>query len=111
MSENKKDYIILIGPPNSGKTTLFNWLTGYNKQTINYPGSTVDISIGLVRKQPAGSFWKVVDSPGIYNLFSSSSEGEVTKSVLRDSLQNRELRGLILVLDSTLLKSQRKLSF
>ena len=106
---SKKDYIILIGPPNSGKTTVFNWLTGYNKQTVNYPGSTVDISLGLIRKQPAGYLWKAVDTPGIYGFFSSSSEGKATQNILRDSLKNKELRGLILVLDATRL--QRQLSF
>ena len=43
---SKSDHLVLVGPPNSGKTTLFNWLTGYNKQTVNYPGSTVEVAFG-----------------------------------------------------------------
>ena len=40
--------LILAGPPNSGKTTLFNWLTGYKARVVNYPGSTVDYSEGFL---------------------------------------------------------------
>ena len=101
---SKSDYLVLVGPPNSGKTTLFNWITGYKRQTVNYPGSTVDLSFGLVRKK--GCSWKVVDTPGIYSFLSSSSEGEVTQKILKDSITNNELRGIVLVLDATRLKRQ-----
>ena len=36
--------VTLVGPPNSGKTTLFNFLSGKNYKTVNYPGSTVEYS-------------------------------------------------------------------
>lgn len=101
---SKSDYLVLVGPPNSGKTTLFNWITGYKRQTVNYPGSTVTLSFGFVRKRNCS--WKVVDTPGIYSFLSPSSEGEVTKDILRDSIANHELRGVILVLDATRLKRQ-----
>ena len=74
---SKSDYLLLIGPPNSGKTTLFNWITGYKRQTVNYPGSTVELSFGLVRKKNYS--WKVVDTPGIYGFFSPSPEGKQQK--------------------------------
>ena len=108
---SKSDYLILIGPPNSGKTTLFNWITGYKRQTVNYPGSTMDLFFGLIRKGPPGTEWKVVDTPGIYGFFSPSQEGEVTRNVLKDSLANKELRGVILVLDATRLKRQLPFAF
>ena len=38
--------ITLVGPPNSGKTTLFNYLSGNNFKTVNYPGATVEYSLG-----------------------------------------------------------------
>lgn len=101
---SKSDYLILVGPPNSGKTTLFNWITGYKRQTVNYPGSTVDLSFGLVRKKDCS--WKVVDTPGIYSFFSTSSEGEVTQKILKDSVDNNELKGIVLVLDVTRLRRQ-----
>ena len=101
---SKSDYLILVGPPNSGKTTLFNWITGYRRQTVNYPGSTVDLSFGLVRKKNCS--WKVVDTPGIYSFLSASSEGEVTQKILKDSVDNNELKGIVLVLDATRLRRQ-----
>ena len=106
---SKSDYLLLVGPPNSGKTTLFNWITGYKRQTVNYPGSTVELSFGLVRKENCS--WKVVDTPGIYGFLSSSPEGDTTRNILKDSVKNKELKGLILVLDATRLKRQLPLVF
>lgn len=108
---SKSDYLILIGPPNSGKTTLFNWITGYKRQTVNYPGSTVELSFGLIRQKHRTRSWKIVDTPGIYSFLSSSTEGEVTKNILRDSLKNKDLRGVVLVLDATRLERQLPLAF
>ncbi len=107
----KSDYLILIGPPNSGKTTLFNWITGYKRQTVNYPGSTVDLSFGCIRQKHGACTWKIVDTPGIYSFLSSSPEGEVTKNILKDSIKNQELQGVILVLDATRLERQLPFAF
>ena len=108
---SKSDYLILIGPPNSGKTTLFNWITGYKKKTVNYPGSTVDLSFAYIRQKKDISSWTLVDTPGVYSLSSPSSEGEVTKNILKDSIKKEELRGVILVLDATRLKRQMVFAF
>ena len=121
------DYLILIGPPNSGKTTLFNWITGYKRQTVNYPGSTVDWSIGLVRKTQINLPWKIVDTPGVYNLslsdwdsnkqktdsktISANTEEQVVQQVLQDASRQGELRGVIVVLDATRLSRQLPLLF
>ena len=104
---SKSDHLVLVGPPNSGKTTLFNWLTGYNKQTVNYPGSTVEVAFGLIRKHN----WKLVDTPGIYNFFPDNPGEEVTRNILKDSSQKEELKGVIVVLDSTRLTRQLPLFF
>ena len=104
---SKSDHLVLVGPPNSGKTTLFNWLTGYNKQTVNYPGSTVEVAFGLIHKHN----WKVVDTPGIYNFFPDNPGEKVTRNILRDSSQKEELKGVIVVLDSTRLTRQLPLFF
>lgn len=106
---SQSDYFVLVGPPNSGKTTLFNWITGYKKQTVNYPGSTVDVSFGLIHKQ--SNSWKVVDTPGIYSFSSPSPEKEVVQNILKDSIQSHQLRGVILVLDATRLERQLPLVF
>lgn len=75
--------IALIGMPNSGKTTLFNSLTGSNFKTSNYPGATVEYSLGrLVEKYAVSSANNfsahVMDSPGIISLNPSSPDEGVT---------------------------------
>nr|HMT12764.1 FeoB small GTPase domain-containing protein [Ignavibacteria bacterium] len=76
-NETKLPVIALIGMPNSGKTTLFNSLTGSNFKTSNYPGATVEYSIGrLINKFNFGSY--VMDSPGIISLNPSSPDEDVT---------------------------------
>jgi len=77
INETKLPVIALIGMPNSGKTTLFNALTGSNFKTSNYPGATVEYSIGsLVNKFGFNSY--VMDSPGIISLNPSSPDEDVT---------------------------------
>lgn len=78
-----KDFpvIALVGQPNSGKTTLFNSLTGSNFKTSNYPGATVEYSVGnLANKYNLEAL--VVDSPGIISLTPSSPDEEVTVNAL-----------------------------
>jgi ferrous iron transport protein B len=76
-----KPIITLIGQPNSGKTTLFNALTNSNYKTSNYPGATVEYSVGkLLSKYHFDSI--VVDSPGIVSLTPSSPDEEVTINAL-----------------------------
>ena len=112
---SKNDCFILLGPPNSGKTTLFNWITGYKRQIVNYPGSTADLALGEVLQEK----WTiakdkpttVIDTPGFYGFFSSSTEGDITKKVLKENLKNNTLKAVILVLDSTRLKRQLPLLF
>src|SRR5262245_16411169 len=69
--------IALIGMPNSGKTTLFNTLTGSNFNTSNYPGATVEYSVGrLAEKYNFNSY--ILDSPGIVSLNPSSPDEEIS---------------------------------
>lgn len=75
--EIKRPVIALVGMPNSGKTTLFNALTGSNFKTSNYPGATVEYSMGrLMEKYDFIS--DIMDSPGIISLNPSSPDEEVT---------------------------------
>ena len=73
--------VCLIGAPNSGKTTLFNWLTGLNHKPVNYPGSTVESAEGQTAER-WGEACFVTDAPGTYSLFPKSFE----ESVAVDSL-------------------------
>ena len=73
--------IALAGNPNSGKTTLFNLLTGLNNKVGNFPGVTVDRLSGKVSLPKCGKV-KVVDLPGAYSLFPNSSDERITTEVL-----------------------------
>ncbi len=75
--EEHNPVIALVGAPNSGKTTLFNSLTGSNFKTSNYPGATVEYSAGnLIPKIGFKAY--VIDTPGVVSLNASSPDEEVT---------------------------------
>ncbi len=72
----KTPLITLVGPPNSGKTTLFNYLSGKNYKTVNYPGATVEFSISpLLNKYNINA--NLLDSPGIVSLIPNSPDEQV----------------------------------
>src|SRR5688500_920856 len=79
--------IALAGNPNSGKTTIFNALTGLRQKTANYPGVTVEKKTGRCKLNPtsthAGSWVDVIDLPGTYSLISRSPDERVAMEVLR----------------------------
>lgn len=64
-------YAVLFGPPNAGKTSLFNSLTGSQKKVVNYPGSTVDISSSLLKDHPSLT---LIDTPGIQGFIPNSDD-------------------------------------
>ncbi len=68
--------IALIGNPNSGKSTLFNALTGLNQKISNYPGVTVDKKSGFLRLS-ADLEVELIDFPGIYSLYPNSGEEKI----------------------------------
>lgn len=69
--------ITLVGPPNSGKTTLFNYLSGNNFKTVNYPGATVEYSLGRFQSKFSLEA-NLLDSPGIVSLVPNSPDEEVS---------------------------------
>lgn len=83
----------LAGNQNSGKTTLFNQLTGSNQHVGNFPGVTVDSKVGRIR----GTNDEVVDLPGIYSLSPYTQEEIVT----RDFLTKEHPDGIINIIDAT----------
>ena len=84
----------LVGNQNSGKTTLFNQLTGANQHVGNFPGVTVDRKDGAIRRFPNT---RVTDLPGIYSMSPYSSE----ELVSRDFVLVDKPRGIINIVDAT----------
>ena len=96
--------IALAGNPNSGKTTLFNTLTGARQQVGNYPGVTVEKKLGTCTSD-AGSF-NVVDLPGTYSLTAYSLE----EVVARDYLVNETPSMIVNIVDASNLERNLYLS-
>jgi ferrous iron transport protein B len=97
----KNSVIALVGAPNSGKTTLYNWLTGSRFKTVNYPGATVEFSIGSLASHLGESDFKVMDTPGTYSLHPKSSDEWVTLRSLYENPRVDQVRGVVLVMDGT----------
>ena len=75
--------IALIGNPNSGKTSLFNQLTGLNQKVGNFPGVTVDRKTG-VAQLTATQRAEIIDLPGTYSLYPKSLDEKVITDLLYD---------------------------
>ena len=84
----------LVGNQNSGKTTLFNQLTGSNQHVGNFPGVTVDRKDGQIKAHPATL---VTDLPGIYSMSPYSSE----EIVSRNFVLNEKPKAIINIVDAT----------
>lgn len=97
--------VALVGSPNSGKTTLFNWLTGSRFKTVNYPGSTVDYSVGRTHSR-YGEAISIMDTPGTYSLEPKSPDEEVTLKAIFDHKDFGSARLIISVVDATLFSRQ-----
>src|SRR5256714_14371552 len=74
--------VALAGNPNSGKTTIFNALTGLRQKVANSPGVTVEKKTGRC-KLPGNRRATVIDLPGTYSLISRSPDEQVAMEVLR----------------------------
>lgn len=93
-------HIALVGNPNTGKTTLFNRLTGLRAHTANYPGVTVDIRKGVWRT--SNSTIDVSDLPGLYSLEAISPEETITRRALSGELgEGSKPDVVVIVVDST----------
>src|SRR5688500_20034235 len=76
--------LALIGNPNSGKTALFNLLTGSRQKVANYTGVTVERKEGRLRA-PSGREFAVLDLPGAYSLQPASLDEAITRDRSRGS--------------------------
>lgn len=99
-SKTSHTSIALIGNPNSGKSTLFNSLTGLHQKTGNYSGVTVDKHYGTY--QLNGIEYQITDLPGTYSLYPKSMDEEVACKALLNEQEKIDV--VVIVVDSSNLK-------
>src|SRR5579883_1050405 len=93
--------VAVVGPPNAGKSTLFNKLTGLRQKVANFPGVTVEQHVGRANLVGSGQV-DLVDLPGIYSLNPRSEDEQVSYDVLHGKMAGiPKLDAILLVLDFT----------
>src|SRR5713226_5799876 len=78
----RQHVVAIIGPPNSGKSTLFNRLTGLRQKVANFPGVTVEHRMGKAKLKDEHEVF-LVDLPGVYSLHPRAEDEKVTHDVLK----------------------------
>src|SRR5580658_5178964 len=102
--------VALIGPPNSGKSTLFNRLTGLRQKVANYPGVTVEQRMGVMAGVGRDDL-TLIDLPGVYSLTPYSEDARVAVDVLKGKMPGTpKPDAVLLVLDSLHLTRQLMLA-
>ena len=94
--------IVLAGNPNSGKTTLFNALTGLKQKIGNYPGITVEKKVADI--DIIGHNARIIDTPGIYSLYSKSIDEKVAQSIICNKFQDDYADIVVVVADASNLR-------
>ncbi|MFC5191259.1 ferrous iron transport protein B [Algoriphagus aquatilis] len=96
---SKTHKVAIIGNPNVGKSTIFNYLTGLNQKIGNYPGVTVDKKTGGL--QINGENFEILDLPGTYSLFPNSEDEIIAHRVLSNTHLETRPEYVLMVIDST----------
>ena len=94
--------IVLAGNPNSGKTTLFNSLTGLKQKVGNYPGITVEKKTAKIVVNGFRS--KLIDLPGIYSLYSKSIDEKVAQNIICNSYDSDYADVIVVIADASNLR-------
>ena len=95
----KITHIGLVGNPNSGKSSLFNCLTGLNQQVGNFPGVTVELKVGKARIDD--NLWaEFLDLPGTYSLYPRRHDEQVTYDVLLNEEHEEHPDILVVIVDA-----------
>ena len=97
--------VALLGMPNTGKSTLFNRLTGGHAQMGNWPGLTVDLLRGRLPADADGHPFELVDLPGVYDLSGSSEDEAIVQRFLRETPPDL----MVLVVNATQVARQLRL--
>ena len=100
---NHQLHIALVGNPNSGKSSLFNSLTGLNQKVGNFPGITVDKKTGISKISDKLTS-KIIDLPGAYSLYPKRNDEWVSYKVLIDQDPHIKMDIIVLVADASNLK-------
>lgn len=95
--------VALVGNPNTGKSTLFNILTGLNQKIGNFPGVTVDKKTGYCQL-PDGRTAEIIDLPGTYSIYPKSQDESIVFSVLADKAKGMVPDLVVVILDASNLK-------
>jgi ferrous iron transport protein B len=90
-------YVVLTGNPNSGKTTVFNALTGLRARVGNYAGVTVERKEGRLQQEPADLPIRVLDLPGTYSLSPQSVDEQIARDILFQRLAEVPAPELVIV--------------
>ena len=98
---NGRRKTLLIGSPNSGKSLLFNRLTGMSHKVANFPGITVDVGMGAMQALPDR---QLVDFPGTYSLQAISAEEQVAVVQFERALEDPDVEQVLCVIDATRLE-------
>ena len=98
----RRHIVAIVGPPNSGKSTLFNRLTGLRQKVANFPGVTVEHRMGRAKLASDHREVFLVDLPGIYSLTPRTEDERVTHDVLTGVMKDMpKPDAVLLILDST----------
>ncbi|TZF82214.1 ferrous iron transport protein B [Pedobacter sp. BS3] len=95
--------VALVGNPNTGKSTLFNALTGLNQKVGNFPGITVDKKTGFCRLSD-GRTAEIIDLPGTYSLYPKSKDESIVLEVLTDKTSRLYPDLVVVLADASNLK-------
>src|SRR5687768_3503929 len=103
MVSPRKLKIALVGNPNSGKSSLFNYLTGLNQKIGNFPGVTVEKKSGFCLL-PESTSAEIIDLPGTYSIYPRSLDEQIVAEVLLDHHSVTTPDKVVVIVDSTNVK-------
>jgi ferrous iron transport protein B len=102
--EKKELKAVLVGNPNSGKTSVFNQLTGLNQKVGNFPGVTVDKKTGRFNTS-AGETVLLTDLPGLYSIYPNAQDEQIAASYILQAAKEKNVDVFLFVADSTRLEN------